>query len=113
MKTLLIPVDFTPTSNNTVNYAIEWSKAYGYGRIILLKSLYDSMFDDLIASEGYVNQDYLAKERAEQLEALDALSKGLAARVQPDIKVSVTVSELPLLRAILEVIQEEQPELVE
>ena len=112
MKTMLIPVDFTATSENAINYAIAWSKAYEYKRIILLKAMYDSMFDDIIASEGYVNQDYLTKERSDKLEALAALSTKLSAEVGPDIKVATIASELPLLRAILETIQDEQPELV-
>jgi len=109
---MLIPVDFTATSENAINYAIAWSKAYEYKRIILLKAMYDSMFDDIIASEGYVNQDYLTKERSDKLEALAALSTKLSAEVGPDIKVATIASELPLLRAILETIQDEQPELV-
>jgi hypothetical protein len=112
MKTMLIPVDFTATSENAINYAIEWSKAYEYKRIILLKAMYDSMFDDIIASEGYVNQDYLTKERSDKLEALATLSTKLTAEVGPDIQVATIASELPLLRAILETIQDEQPELV-
>jgi len=114
MKTMLIPVDFTATSNNAVSYAVEWAKAYDYKRIILLKTLYDSMFDSLIPSVDYVrvNQDYMVKEREEATQQLKAMCRELIAKVEPDIKVSLAVSELPLLRSILEMIEDEKPELI-
>ena len=60
MKTLLVPVDFTATSENAVNFAIEWCRTYEYERIILLKTFYDSIFEGLIVSAEYsnVNEEY-------------------------------------------------------
>jgi nucleotide-binding universal stress UspA family protein len=114
MKTMLIPVDFTATSENAVSYAVEWSKAYDYKRIILLKTLYDSMFDSMIPSVDYVHvsQDYMVKEREEVREKLKVMCSKLIANVAPGIKVSLAVSELPLLRSIHEMVEEEQPELI-
>lgn len=114
MKTMLIPVDFTATSENAVSYAVEWCKAYDYKRIILLKTLYDSMFDSLIPSVDYVHvsQDYMAKERDESMEKLRAMCRELIAKVDPEIKVCFAVSELPLLRSIHEIMESEKPELI-
>lgn len=114
MKTMLIPVDFTPTSDNAVSYAVEWSKAYDYSRIILLKTLYNTMFDHLIPSVDYVHvsQDYMVKDREDATERLRSLCRELIAKVAPDIKVSFAISELPLLRSLHEVIQNESPELI-
>lgn len=114
MKTMLIPVDFTEASNNAVSYAAEWAKAYGYERIILLKTLYDSLFDNIIPSADYINvsQDYMAKERAEAVENLNFLCRELIAPTAPGIKVSFAVSENPLLRSILEIVEDEKPELI-
>lgn len=114
MKTMLIPVDFSATSNNAVSYAAEWSKVYGYKRIILLKTLYDTMFDNLIPSVDYVHvsQDYMVKEREEATLKLKTMCSELIAKVEPDIKVSLAVSELPLLRSIHEMIATESPELI-
>ena len=114
MKTMLIPVDFTTTSENAVSYAVEWSKAYDYKRIILLKTLYNSMFDSMIPSVDYVrvNQDYMVEEREEATQKLKAMCSELIGKVEPDIKVLLAVSELPLLRSILEIIEDEKPELV-
>ena len=114
MKTLLVPVDFTATSENAVNLAAEWSKKYGYERIILLKTFYESMFENMVVSAEYsnVNQDYLNDEREKIAEQLRELCHRLASKTGPQIKVITAVSELPLLRAIMEVIQNERPELM-
>ena len=111
---MLIPVDFTDTSRNTISYAVEWSKAYGYNHIILLKTLYDSYFDNLIPSADYmhVSKDYMVKEREEATEQLNVLCRELIARFDPAIKVSMAIGELPLLRSVLEVVEEEKPELI-
>ncbi|MBE7171527.1 MAG: universal stress protein [Williamsia sp.] len=114
MKTLLLPVDFTATSANAVAFAIEWCKKYGYERMILLKTFYDSMYENLIVAAEYnnVNQDYLNRQRQEAIEELQALCRRVAAEVGHGTKVITAVSEFPLLRGIFEVIQNEKPELI-
>ncbi len=114
MKTMLIPVDFTDTCNNAIDYAMEWGKAYGYERVILLKTFYGSLFDNLVPAAEYmhVNQDYMAKEREEQEEKLNELHRRLAGQEAGKLKIVKAVSELPLLRAIMEVVEDEKPELI-
>lgn len=114
MKTLLIPVDFSATAENAVNFAAEWCKKYAYERIILLKTFYDSMFENLMISAAYsnTNQDYLNTQRKESMEQLDALCKRVAEKVGKGVKVTTAVSEFPLLRGIFEIINTEKPDLV-
>lgn len=114
MKTMLIPVDFTNTSKNAVAYAAEWAKAYGYERMILLRAMYNSVFDNIIPSAGYVsvNQEFMNDERAAAEEQLNELCKSLVDKVGPGIKISMAVSELPLVRSILELIEDESPQLI-
>ena len=114
MKTMLIPVDFTDTSDNAVSYAVEWCRAYDYNRIILLKTMYNTMFDELIPSANYVHvcQDYMEKDREEATVKLKSLCKGVIAKVESGIKVSFALSELPLLRSILEIVEKEKAELI-
>ncbi len=92
----------------------EWAKQYNYERIILLKTFYDSMFENIIVSAEYsnVNQHNVKSLREEAKEHLDALCKRLAARVGDGIKVMTAVSEYPLLRGINEIIKLEQPALI-
>jgi hypothetical protein len=72
MKTLLIPVDFTDTSDNAVTFAAEWCKRYQYERVILLRTFYDNVFDHIVLSAEYapVSQEYRQQERRETLERL-------------------------------------------
>ena len=113
MKTLLVPVDFSDTSDNALEFAVQWSRKYGYDRIILLKSLYDSMFESIIVSAEYgnVSQDYKLLEREETVAALDKLCKKVAGSL-PATKVMTAVSEYPLIRSIIEVVEEEGVDLI-
>jgi len=114
MKTLLVPVDFTETSVNAVNFAAEWCKKYDYKRIILLKTFYDSIFENIIVSAEYsnVNEDYLNLQRKEAVEQLHDMCKNLAEKAGNGVKVMTAVSEFPLLRGIMEIVQNENPDLI-
>ena len=57
MKTLLLPVDFTPASENAINFAVEWSTKYLYERIIIVKSFYTSMYESVIMAGEFANVD--------------------------------------------------------
>jgi nucleotide-binding universal stress UspA family protein len=114
MKTLLVPVDFTAASENAVNFAAEWSRKYLYERIILLHSFYTSMYEGAIMSGEFANvdQDYLNRIRMQDRERLDVLCKSLNEKTSPAITVQTAVTELPLVRSIIEVIRKEQPVMV-
>src|SRR4051812_35449729 len=108
MKTLLVPIDFTATSDNAVNYAAEWTRAYGYQRLILLKTFYDTMFDGIVMSTEYgVDQHFRSGERTEADAAIRQLAKNISLK-NKEIEVLVVSSELPLVRAIHQVIEDEQ-----
>jgi hypothetical protein len=53
MRTILVPVDFTSTTENAVNTAADWAKQYEYQNIILLKTAGESEFDYLHIAEGH------------------------------------------------------------
>lgn len=113
MKTLVVPVDFTATSENAVNFAIEWCRTYEYERIILLKTFYDSIFEGLIVSAEYsnVNEEYINRQREDDREQLNTLCNSVADRLS-GVKVMTAVSEFPLLRGIFEILQNEKPDLI-
>ncbi len=114
MKTLLVPVDFTAASENAVNFAAEWSRKYLYERIILLRSLYTSMYEGVIMSGEFsnVDQDFLNHSRMQEREQLNELCKRLDKKTGPGITVQTALTELPLVRSVIEVIREEQPVMV-
>lgn len=114
MKTLLIPVDFTDSSNNAVNFAVEWAKKYLYERIILLRSFYSSMYENMIMSADFsnVNEEYLNKKRNDEREMLNELCREVDEKTGEGIQVQTAVTELPLVRSIIELIGEEKPEMI-
>lgn len=111
MKTLLLPVDFTEASENAINFAAKWSKSHDYERIILLKSFYTSMYENVIMAGEFANVDqhYLNRIRDNEKEQLNIICKRLSQMVGDGIQVNSGVSELPLVRSILEVIKTENP----
>ena len=114
MKTLLIPVDFSPATENAVEFAAEWSCRYEYARIILLKSFYTSMYENVIMSGEFANvdQDYLNKNRGREKEKLDNLCRHLNNITPENIKVQTALSELPLIRSVIEIVKQEQPAMI-
>lgn len=114
MKTLLIPVDFTPASENALNFASEWSKKYLYERIILLKSFYTSMYESIIMAGEFANVDqgYLNRFREREENQLNIICKNLKSKTGSGIIVQSSVSELPLVRSILQIVKSEQPEMI-
>jgi nucleotide-binding universal stress UspA family protein len=110
MKTLLVPVDFTATSDNAVQFATAWCKQYGYKRLILLKSFYDSLFDDIAVAA--VSHDVKMEEREAALERLNEMSNRISGEMESGFVVTTAISELPVLRAIIDVVNTEQPELI-
>jgi nucleotide-binding universal stress UspA family protein len=114
MKTLLVPVDFTNASDEAVDFACEWAEKYLYERIILLRSFYSSMYENIIMSADFsnVNQEYLNKKRSDEKELLNQMSKEVDKKTGEGIQVQTAVSELPLIRSIIELIKDVKPEMI-
>ncbi|MBV8324904.1 universal stress protein [Chryseobacterium sp.] len=106
MRTILVPIDFTSTTENAVKLAAEWANHYEYQHIILLKTAGESEFDFLHISEGhsFVNEENVNNllERTELL--LDQLSHMIREK-SPDIKVSRVLSDWALTRSINELLK--------
>jgi len=114
MKTLLVPVDLNATSINTVGFAAAWAAHYDYKRIILLKTFYDNIFSHIVVSAEYgaVNQDFMLTHRDEAMAQLQALAETITTATGNAASVVIATSEAPLLRAVMEMISEEAPEMV-
>ena len=114
MKTLLVPVDFTNASDNAINFACEWAQKYLYERVILVRSFYSSMYENMIMSADFsnVNEEYLNKKRMEEKEMLNQLCKEVDAKTGQALQIQTAVSELPLVRSIIELIKDEKPDMI-
>lgn len=106
MRTILIPVDFTSTTENAVKTAADWAKQYEYQQIILLKTAGESEFDYLHIAEGhsFANEESINKllERTELL--FDHLSNIITEKA-PEIKVSRILSDWAITRSINEILK--------
>lgn len=114
MKTILIPVDFSETSANALEYAIEMIKDIEVDRIVLLKTFYKSVYEQILPSADFIQlsaEDVLA-EREQINEQLRTLTERLLKKCNPAVKVQTAVSELPLLRSIHQSIGNVHPDLV-
>jgi nucleotide-binding universal stress UspA family protein len=114
MKTLLIPIDFSDTSANVIRYATDFVKDVHVGRIILLKTYYTSMAAQLLPSIDYVqvNAEEIADERQKVESHVKFIAHKLLKKCNFSTVVESGISELPLLRAIHEVINAEDPDLI-
>ncbi|NIG54148.1 hypothetical protein [Chitinophaga sp. Cy-1792] len=114
MKTLLIPVDASTTNPALVNFAAEWIKKYQYERVVMLQSLYENVFDAMAMSADYaaVNQDVIAKRREDVMWKLNDLAQAMQKLIGEKVEVTMAWSELPLLRAVVDAVRAERPQLI-
>jgi len=108
MRTILVPIDFTPTTENAVKVAAQWAKQYEYEHIILLKTSDEAEFDYLHIAEGhsFVNEESINS----LLEKTELLLKNLSNIILekfPDLKVSKAVSNWTLTRSINDIVKEQ------
>lgn len=106
MRTILVPVDFTSTTENAVKTAADWAKQYEYQNIILLKTAGESEFDYLHIAEGhsFANEESINAllQRTELL--FDQMTQIIAEKA-PDIKVSRILSDWAITRSINEILK--------
>jgi nucleotide-binding universal stress UspA family protein len=108
MRTILVPVDFTSTTENAVKVAAQWATQYEYTHIILLKTSEESEFDYLHIAEGhsFVNEESINSllERTEL--RLNELTNIIAEK-SPEIKVSKAISNWTLTRSINDLLSDQ------
>ena len=85
MKTILIPVDFSDTSTNALKYATELIKDIPVEKIILLKSFYKSVYEQLLPSADFIqlSTEDIWLERNEVNEQLRSLTDSILKKCNP------------------------------
>jgi nucleotide-binding universal stress UspA family protein len=114
MKTLLIPVDFSASSDNAVAYAADLANDREFKEIILAANLYVSIFERVIPSPDLIQVSEADIQRRKKIlmQQLEELKLKALKKLNPDIIVRTIISELPLLRSILEQVLKDDPYLV-
>lgn len=114
MKTILIPVDFSEDSLNTVRYAANLSNRQDIDQIILFSSFFVSLFEQIYPSADFIQpgEEDIRDQKKELLRKLENTGIGLQKRVRQNIKVKTILVEKPLLRAVLQIVDEERPDVI-
>lgn len=114
MRTLLIPVDFSETSANALEYAVELIKDIKVDRIVLLKTFYKSVYEQILPTADFVqlSEEDIQAERLEVNKHLNSLTRRLLSKCDPSVTIERSISELPLLRSIHQLIAEIKPDLL-
>jgi nucleotide-binding universal stress UspA family protein len=110
MKTVLVPIDFSDTSANAVDYTAGFCKQFDYQRVILLKSFYDTLFDEVVMSAAYggVDTSFRAREHEEAEATLKEWGRKLSQKNR-EVVVEAITTELPIMRAIAQAVRDENP----
>ncbi|WEK69815.1 MAG: universal stress protein [Candidatus Chryseobacterium colombiense] len=109
MRTILVPVDTTSTTENAVKISADWAKQYGYDHIILLKTNNESVFEYLHIAEGhsFVNEESINIILKDTEELLEKLSQIILEK-SPEIKVSKATTDMSLIRSINDIIKNQE-----
>jgi nucleotide-binding universal stress UspA family protein len=110
MKTILIPVDFTDTSDNALDFALASCRNFEYNHVILLKTFSSSIFENVLPTSEYISVSQ--EHRKNEIEKLQLRRQKFFDRLDPSVKVSIAVSEEPLLRSIIDIVESEKTELI-
>lgn len=114
MKTILIPVDFSETSNNAIKYVADMGCDMPVKKIILLKSYYTSVYEQILPSPDFLQLrvDDFENERKIIEEQMVLLRKQLHNHCHEHIIIETVISTEPIIRAIHQVIEDQKPDLM-
>ncbi|HEY4288499.1 MAG TPA: universal stress protein [Puia sp.] len=114
MKTLLVPVDFSASTNNAAAYAVGLANDLEFNEIILVANLFVPLFEQIIPTPDLTQiSESDIKIRIHTLrQQLEELKLDLLKKLHPAVTVRVVISELTLVRSIVEQVIKNKPDLV-
>jgi hypothetical protein len=114
MTTLLIPVDFSASSDNAVAYAAGLANDRAFEEIVLAANQFVSIFEQIIPSPDLlqVGEADIQRRKKILMQQLEVLKSQLLGQLNPGIAVRTVIGELPLLRSILGQVLKDSPSMV-
>ena len=114
MKTLLVPVDFSGPSDNAAAFAADLANDREYDEVVLAANLYIPIFEQIIPTPDLTQVTAADIQQKKKLirEQLEALKGKILKRLNRNSAVRFVISDLPLVRAILQQVRDESPALV-
>lgn len=114
MKTLLVPVDFSGPSDNAAAFAADLANDRAYDEIVLAANLYVPIFEQIIPTPDLLLVTAADIEQKKELirEQLEALKGKILYRLKGNSAVRFVISDLPMPRATLQQVHDENAALV-
>jgi len=114
MKKVLIPIDFTRSSNNAISYAVALSEHSPIKQIILVVNVYITEFEQLMPSADFIQftMDKVQAVNGQLKTQFEDLKSTLLKRLKPEVRVSFILSKMPFLQSVRELIKKEKPDLL-
>lgn len=114
MKTILIPVDFSVSSINAINYAVDLSNHRHVEQIILFTQCYVSLFEQIIPTPDFIQtgENEAQELRGKLKRQLEELKAQLLKKLGAGTTIKTVFLKMPLLRAALKLIEDEQPDVL-
>jgi nucleotide-binding universal stress UspA family protein len=114
MRTVLIPIDFTRSSNNAIAYAVAMSQDFPVKHIILVVNVYVTAFEQLIPTADFIQftADKVQAMDKQLVAQFDDLKTSILKKLKPDVRVSFILSKISLLASLRGLIENEKPDLV-
>lgn len=103
MNTIILPVDFSEASLNAVRYAAAMSCRRSVGRIVLLHTAEVTAFDNISQVGG---GELITEERQRAASMLAERGRAMIAECPQTVKIQTTTSEMPILRAVHQLVSD-------
>lgn len=114
MRKIIIPIDFSRSSNNAINFAVALSHNYPLEQIILVINVYVTEFEKLMPSADFIqySMDKAAELDNELKHQFADIKHSLLNKLKKRVRVSFILSEIPFLQSLKKLILQEQPDMM-
>jgi nucleotide-binding universal stress UspA family protein len=114
MKTMLIPVDLIGETDNALKYAAAFAADVHVERIVLLKSYYVCVYEQILPTPDFVqtSNEEIESHRQTVERQLKAIREHMQKDCRKTVLVETAFSSLPLLRAVHNYVIEHQPNVI-
>jgi len=114
MKTYLVPIDFSEAAFNTADVAAQLSRQTNVTDIVLMNAYYISPYETLLPDPNMfmLREEEIEEEAADRISQLNALKAKLQQQVREGVNIHVRLNRSHLLRAVVDVIEEDNIDLV-
>jgi nucleotide-binding universal stress UspA family protein len=114
MKSILIPIDFSAASRNTLQYIADFSHDFLVEEILLLKAYHIPLISRLMPSPDMVqlSAEEMAEDRRESEKKFQAIVQEFKVRTKETVKVNAMFVMDAIIPAITRIVKLYEPELI-